>query len=206
MWSADRTEDHEGCFRRNFVAGHTGAGTGLLAVVFLSHPEIDIAVSNALRTACGGDERHSGWCHENGILLLPRWLAIAFISDRPGRRCRPMPFCSLCTHKALWCPSSPLPFPSRNLCRRPGTRRQRRLQGSLGPCSSARSREVRRRGPVHAARSVRPANASTTARSSAARQRRCLCHFLPRHCCCRRSASPLSSEESWRGRRRASSA
>ncbi len=31
-----------------------------------------------MRAACGGDDRHSGWCHENGILLLPRWLAIAF--------------------------------------------------------------------------------------------------------------------------------
>ena len=50
----------------------------VLAIAFISHPEIDIAVSNALRTACGGDERHSGWCHENGLLSLPRWLAIAF--------------------------------------------------------------------------------------------------------------------------------
>jgi lipid A 4'-phosphatase len=63
-------------FRRVMLLGAlaTGAGLGLL---FLFNPHLDLDFSGALREACGGDKRHSGWCHENGIMIFPRYAAIA---------------------------------------------------------------------------------------------------------------------------------
>ncbi len=63
-------------FRRVMLLGAlaTGAGLGLL---FLFNPHLDLDFSGALREACGGDKRHSGWCHENGIMIVPRYAAIA---------------------------------------------------------------------------------------------------------------------------------
>lgn len=55
------------------VALLCGAALGAL---FLSHPQIDLDFSAAIREICGGDKRHSGWCHENGIMIIPRYAAI----------------------------------------------------------------------------------------------------------------------------------
>ena len=77
MTSIDLTTSGEVTFRRNFLLAALASGL-VLCGLFSIFPGIDIAVSSALRSACGGDDRHSGWCHENGLLMVPRYLAIAF--------------------------------------------------------------------------------------------------------------------------------
>ena len=59
----------------NLLRGAVFSGI-VLALIFQTFPDIDLAVSAALKNACGGDARHNGWCHENGALWLPRWLAM----------------------------------------------------------------------------------------------------------------------------------
>lgn len=74
MSASDETRHRS--FRRQLLLGALISGT-MLAFTFHAIPQLDIATSEMLRSACGGDARHSGWCHENGVLLVPRWLAMA---------------------------------------------------------------------------------------------------------------------------------
>lgn len=64
-------------FRTAFLVATLGVGLAL-AFVFSTYPGLDLAISSAVRGACSGDERHSGWCHENGVLAIPRYAALAF--------------------------------------------------------------------------------------------------------------------------------
>jgi lipid A 4'-phosphatase len=56
-----------------------GAALGgvLFGFLFQGFPHLDIAIAEFLRSACDGGARHNGWCHENGALWTPRWLAMA---------------------------------------------------------------------------------------------------------------------------------
>ncbi|MGQ0671932.1 MAG: phosphatase PAP2 family protein [Hyphomicrobium sp.] len=64
-------------FRRDFLIGALLIGSGF-AFVFLTWPEIDLAVSEMVRSACAGDDRNRGWCTQHGVLWLPRWLGMIF--------------------------------------------------------------------------------------------------------------------------------
>jgi lipid A 4'-phosphatase len=75
MKMSDLDSVEECRFRRAMLIGALAAGA-VLGTLFLSNPHLDLDFSAAIREVCGGDKRHSGWCHENGIMIVPRYAAI----------------------------------------------------------------------------------------------------------------------------------
>lgn len=62
---------------RRYILTAATASLLVLAVLFEAFPNLDLAVSLAVKNACAGSARFGGWCHENGVLSIPRGIAMA---------------------------------------------------------------------------------------------------------------------------------